>query len=99
MHIHTHTHTHTHTYPGPPRFVEMPVEKRTVLSWALKSERVGRFRKLAGSEYQTVGAMKLKEQSPAYLKLRLGIVKSFSLANRRDHRRWASENIRDHRRW
>ena len=23
----THTHTHTHTHHGPPRFVEMPVEK------------------------------------------------------------------------
>ena len=27
----------------------------------MKSERVGRFRKLAGNEFQTVGAMKLKE--------------------------------------
>ena len=31
------------------------------MSWALKSERVGRFHKLAGSKFQTVGAMKLKE--------------------------------------
>ena len=34
------------------------------MSWALKSERVGRFRKLAGNEFQTVGAMKLKEKRP-----------------------------------
>ena len=31
------------------------------MSWALKPERVGRFRKLAGNEFQTFGAMKLKE--------------------------------------
>ena len=49
------------------------------MSWALKSERVGRFRKLAGSEFQTVGAMKLKERSPTDLRLRSGIFKSFSL--------------------
>ena len=72
------THTHTHTHHGPPRFVEMPVEKRKVLSWVLKSERVGRLRKLAGNEFQAVGAMKLKERSPTDLRLRLGIFKSFS---------------------
>ena len=47
------------------------------MSWALKSERVGRFRKLAGNEFQTVGAVKLKEQSPTDLRLHLGIFKSF----------------------
>ena len=47
------------------------------MSWALKSERVGKVRKLAGSEFQTVGAMKLKERSPN-LRLRLGIFKNFS---------------------
>ena len=31
------------------------------MSWALKSERMGRFRKLAGNKFQTVGAMKLKK--------------------------------------
>ena len=31
------------------------------MSWALKSERVGRFHKLTGSKVQSVGAMKLKE--------------------------------------
>ena len=48
------------------------------MSWLLKSERVGRFRKLEGNEFQTVGAMKLKERSPTDLRLRLGIFKSFS---------------------
>ena len=43
----------------------------------------GKFRKLAGSEFQTVGAMKLKEQSPTDLRLRLGILKSFSFDDRR----------------
>ena len=53
------------------------------MSWALKSERVGRFRKLAGNEFQTVGAMKLKERSPTDLRLRLGIFKSSSFDDRR----------------
>ena len=48
------------------------------MSRALKSERVRRFRKLGGNEFQTVGAMKLKERSPTDLRLRLGIFKSFS---------------------
>ena len=39
------------------------------MSWALKSERVGRFCKLAGNEFQTVGALKPKERSPTDLKL------------------------------
>ena len=44
----------------------------------MKSQRVGRLRKLAGNEFQTVGAMKLKERSPTDLRLRLGIFTSFS---------------------
>ena len=48
------------------------------MSWALKSERVERFRKLAGNEFQTDGAMKLKERSTTDLRLRVGIFKSFS---------------------
>ena len=53
------------------------------MSWALKSERVGRLRKVTGSEFQTVGTMKLKERSPTDLRLRLGIPKSFSLEDQR----------------
>ena len=54
------------------------------MSWALKSERVRRFHKLAGSEFQTGGAKKLKEQYPTDLRLHLGILKkSFSLEDRR----------------
>ena len=45
------------------------------MSWALKSERVRRFHKLAGSEFQTGGAKKLKEQYPTDLRLHLGILK------------------------
>ena len=48
----------------------------------MRSERVGRFRKLAGNEFQTVGAMKMKERSPTDLRLRLGIFKSFSFDDR-----------------
>ena len=46
------------------------------MSWALKSERVGRFRKLAGNAFQTVRSIKLKERSPTDLRLRLGSFKS-----------------------
>ena len=53
------------------------------MSWALRSERDRGFRKLAGNEFQTVGALKLKEQSPTDSKLRLGIFTSFSFDDRR----------------
>ena len=43
----------------------------------------GRFRRLAGKEFQTVGAMTLKERSPEDLRLRLGIFKSLSFDVRR----------------
>ena len=49
------------------------------MSWALKSERVRGFCKLAGSGFQTVGAMKLEEQLPTDLRLCLWILRSFSL--------------------
>ena len=49
------------------------------MSRALKSDRVGRFYKLAGSEFQTDGAKKLKEWSPTDLRQCFGIFKSFSL--------------------
>ena len=41
----------------------------------MKSERVGRFRKLAGSEFQTVRAIKTERKvaSTLILRLRLGI--------------------------
>ena len=52
----------------------------------MKSEREGRFRKLAGSEFQTVGAMKLKERSPTDLKMHLEIFKSSSVDDRRVHK-------------
>ena len=47
------------------------------MSGALKAERVRRVRKNACNEFQTVGAMKLKERSPTDFRLRLGIFKSF----------------------
>ena len=53
------------------------------MSRALKSERVGRFLKLAGNEFQTVGVMKLKKRSPTDMRLRLGIFKSFSFDDRK----------------
>ena len=48
---------------------------KKVLSSALNWWRVGRFCRLAGSEFQTVGAMKLKEHPPTDLKAGLGIFK------------------------
>ena len=57
--------------------------KKESFELGLSSERVGGFRKLAGSEFQTVGAMKLKELSPTHSKLRLGIFTSFSFDDRR----------------
>ena len=45
-------------------------KERFELGFELKSERVGRFRKLAGNEFQTIGAMELKERSPTDLRLR-----------------------------
>ena len=49
------------------------------MSWALKSEGVGRFGKLTGNEFQTVRAIKLKEQLTADLTLRLGFSRVFHL--------------------
>ena len=42
-----------------------------------------RFRKLAGSELQAVGAMKLKGLSQKDLRMGLGVFKSFSFDDRR----------------
>ena len=48
--------------------------------FSTQTER-GRFRRLARSEFQTDGVMKLKEPGPKDLKLRVGIFKTFSLEN------------------
>ena len=45
----------------------------------MNSERVETFRKLAGSEFQTYGAIKLKERSPTDVSLRSRLLKRFSL--------------------
>ena len=49
----------------------------------MDSEKVGRFCKLAFSESQTDGAMKLTEWSPTDFKQRLGIFKNFWLEDER----------------
>ena len=48
------------------------------MSWVLNSDRVGRFRRLVDSEFQTNGAIKLNEHSSTAkdFKLRYGIFKS-----------------------
>ena len=45
--------------------------------------RVGRFQRLAGSEFQTDGSTKLNEHSPTDFILRFRIFESFSLEDRR----------------
>ena len=40
---------------------------------------LNRFRRLAGNEFQTGGAMKLKKRQPTLLKFPLGIFKGLSL--------------------
>ena len=91
-HIYTHRHKHNLTlYSYTPQstwICENACWKKKVLSWALKSERMGRFRKLAGSEIQTVGAIKLKERSPTDLRLHLGIFKCFLFDDRRVREVW-----------
>ena len=54
----------------------------------MNSDRVGRFCRLAGGEFQTNGPMKLKERGPKDYKLLLGIFKSFLLADPRVHDGW-----------
>ena len=48
----------------------------------MKSERVGRFRKLADREFKTDGPMKGKEGSPTDFRFCFEILKSFTLENR-----------------
>ena len=79
--LHTHTYENAHTHHGPPRFVEIPVKKKSFeLDFEVRND--GEIPQMAGSEFQTVGAMELKERSPTDLRLRLGIFKSFSLEDR-----------------
>ena len=78
--IYTHTHTHTHTHKkkknhththnhGLPRFVEMPVEKGKLSAGICSLRKWGDS--TAGRQRipETVGVMKLKEQSPIDLRL------------------------------
>ena len=53
------------------------------MSWDFNPDRVGMIRRLAGRKFQTDGATKLNERSPNNLKLRFGILKSFSLEDGR----------------
>ena len=48
----------------------------------MNSDTVGRFHRLADSEFQTDGAMKLNELSLKNSELRFGIFKGFSLEDR-----------------
>ena len=57
---------------------------RKVLRLDLNWDNVGKFLRSAGCEFQTDGAMKLKERSPKGFRFRLGILSNFSLEDRRD---------------
>ena len=46
------------------------------MSWVLNSNRVGRFLRLAGSDFQTYGAAKLNELSPNDFTLCFGCLKA-----------------------
>ena len=61
--IYTHTHTHTHTHNMVNLDLCECLSKEVILRSALKSDRVGRFRRLAGRKFQTDGAMKLNEHA------------------------------------
>ena len=47
-------------------------------------DNVGTFLRVAGSEFQTDSAMKLKEGCPNDLRFRFRILSSFSLENQRE---------------
>ena len=50
----------------------------------MRWDNCGTFLKVAGSEFQRAGAMKLKERCPNDLSFRFGILSSFSLEDRRE---------------
>ena len=47
-------------------------------------DHVSTFRRVAGSEFQRDGPMKLKERCPNDLRFRFGILSIFSLEDRRE---------------
>ena len=57
---------------------------RKVLRLDLNSENVGKFLRSAGSEFQTDGAIKLKERSQKDFRFCLGILSNFPLEDWRD---------------
>ena len=56
---------------------------RKVLRLDLNSDNVCKFLRSAGSEFQTDGAMKVKELSPKDFRFLLWILSNFSLEDRR----------------
>ena len=57
---------------------------RKVLRLDLNSDNVCKFLRSAGSEFQTDGAMKVKELSPKDCRIRLEVLINFSTGDRRD---------------
>ena len=57
---------------------------RKVLRLDLNSDNVCKFLRLAGSEFQTDGTVKLKERFRKDVRFCLGILSNFSLEDQRD---------------
>ena len=57
---------------------------RKVLRLDLNWDNVGKFLRSAGSEFQTDGAIKLKERSPKDFRFCLGFLSNFSFEDWRD---------------
>ena len=61
---------------------------KCVFKWALNCKKLAVLRRLFGSEFQTVGAAKWNERSPADLRFTRGILSNFSEDDRRTRGGW-----------
>lgn len=90
--VHANIHTYIHTIYTRKTWSALicgkACRKKNALSWTSKTYRVGRFHKVAGSEFQTDGVMKLKGRFQTGFRLLLEIFKSFSLTYPRVCRKW-----------
>ena len=73
----SHTHTHTQVAVGMYMYINQKAwRKKCLFRLALKAGREGEALTSAGSKFQTVGAMLLKERSPKVFKFVFGITDS-----------------------
>ena len=84
IHLHsTATHTCTFFSEKSTRFYWNAWANKKVFRWDLNWDNVGTFLRVASSEFQRDGAMKLKEHCLNDLSFRFGILSSFSLKDQR----------------